>query len=475
MICDEVKIRCFGGRGGDGSASFRRAKYVPRGGPDGGNGGRGGDVIIVAHNNVHTLSALNQQKNWRAANGNPGQKEDCNGRNGADLTIQVPTGTLVYTVHAGKKTLVADLAHEHDRTVICKGGMGGRGNTHFKSSTFQAPTFAEYGEAGEEKDVMLELKLIADVGIIGLPSSGKSTLLNAVTNAKAKTAAYHFTTLSPNLGIVDIGKYVGDKNASFILADIPGLIEGAHAGKGLGHEFLKHVQRTKVLLHIIDATDPDPKKSYKTINVELKKYDPALAKKPQIIAINKMDAIPDDEREETIKAIKKTFRAAHPWFISAITQENVIPVMKQLYQLLQDETKKTETPEQTSGNTAAKTSQPAHKIFRPHLDNNNDYTIKLLKTENKKRYYEITGDHIEKLIKRHDVRNPQAVTHLYHYFNKMGIAKKFAQLKARKGDIMVIAGRELPIPHTEEKESQQRLFNHISLNRKRHKAHRRSR
>lgn len=466
MICDEIQIRCFGGRGGDGCVSFRREKYIPRGGPDGGNGGRGGDVIIVAHNNVHTLSALKQQKNWRAVNGGQGSDVNCSGKNGADLTIAVPTGTLVYE---NKKTIIADLAHEGDSVIICRGGMGGRGNAHFKSSTFQTPAFAEYGEAGEEKDITLELKLIADVGIIGLPSSGKSTILNAVTNAKAKTAAYHFTTLSPNLGIVDIGKYIGDKNASFILADIPGLIEGAHAGKGLGHEFLKHVQRTKVLLHMIDATDPDPKKSYKTINTELKKFDPALAKKPQVIAINKIDSMSDDERETTIKTIKKTFRAAHPWFISAITQENVISVMKQLYQLLQDETEKAATKTE-------ETTKTAHRIFRPHLENRAAYTIKLLKTENKKRYFEVTGDHIEKLVKRHNIENAQAVTHLYHYFSKMGIVQKLAQLKAHRGDILVIAKRELPIPHIEEREKQQRKrVSHISLNNKRHKAHRRSR
>ncbi len=433
MICDEVHIQCVGGRGGSGLVSFRREKFVPRGGPDGGDGGRGGNVIIIAKNNLRTLTDLRNQKVLKAQNGGAGGDDNQHGKNGENLYIPVPVGSQIFT--ADKKEMLADLTEENAEFMVAKGGRGGYGNVHFVSSRFQAPKIAEIGEEGEVLDITIELKMIADVGIIGLPSAGKSTLISVISNAKPKIAAYHFTTLSPNLGVVDLSKYVKEKEASFIVADIPGLIEGASEGKGLGHEFLKHVQRTKILIHMIDASEPDLAKVYKTINAELKKFDKNLAKKPQIVVINKKDLIPEDEQEAFIKAAKKALKVKTLFFISAAINDGVSDLMKETWrvfkELLHEEPKiiASETP---------------HKIFRPHLENRMSFEITYLKKLDKKRYYEVTGKRIEQLVKMMDLTHTQAQTRIRQYIRKLGIDRALFKQGAEEGDILIIAEKEIP-------------------------------
>ena len=281
MLVDEAEIEVFAGRGGDGAVSFRHEKYVERGGPDGGDGGKGGDVIFVASNRPNTLTDFERLREFSAENGKPGERSQKHGKNGQDLTLSVPTGTIIYD--AIDQTQLADLKIEGDKITIVRGGRGGLGNVHFATATHQTPRESKPGEKGEEKKLKLILKLIADVGIIGLPNAGKSTLISAMSNAHPKVADYPFTTLGPILGVV---KY-DDK--AFVLADIPGLIENASEGRGLGHKFLRHIERTKILLHLVDATSENPSRDYKTVRDELKKFNPELTQKKEIIVLSKID------------------------------------------------------------------------------------------------------------------------------------------------------------------------------------------
>ena len=295
MFADRAKIIIKSGKGGNGHISFRREKYVPNGGPDGGDGGKGGDIIFQADEGINTLSDYRHKRKFSAQNGEDGGKKNCHGKNGEDLILKVPQGTVVKDAASGK--VIADISGKNQRQVILKGGRGGLGNQNFATATMQAPKYAQPGQEAIEIEVMLELKVIADVGLVGFPNVGKSTLLSRVTNAQPKIANYHFTTLSPNLGVVDL-----DGGKGFVMADIPGLIEGASEGIGLGHEFLRHIERTKVMIHIVDAASVegrDPIEDIKTINQELNAYHPDLLKKPQVIAANKIDAIYDkkDDRQ----------------------------------------------------------------------------------------------------------------------------------------------------------------------------------
>ncbi len=315
---DEVKIRVIAGDGGRGCVSFRREKFVPRGGPNGGDGGAGGDVIAVADPQLTTLLDLRYQKQYKAGRGEHGMGKDCHGRRGEDRVIQVPVGTIIRDAASGD--LIGDLKTTGQRLVIAAGGRGGKGNAHFVSSTNRSPRFAQPGEPGQDRELEIELRLLADVGIIGLPNAGKSTLIAAISAVRPKIADYPFTTLVPNLGVVGY-----DDGKSFVVADIPGLIEGAHAGQGLGHKFLRHVTRTALLIHLIDASGldkNDPLAPWKTINRELELFDPELAKKPQIVVANKIDL---PEARAGAKAMaKKLPKAYQPLqLISAATTEGV--------------------------------------------------------------------------------------------------------------------------------------------------------
>lgn len=291
MFADRAKIYVRSGKGGDGHVSFRREKYVPNGGPDGGDGGRGGDVIFVVDEGLNTLTDFRHIRKYKAQDGETGGKRNCRGKDGEDIIIKVPAGTVIKEAESGR--VIADMSGDNKRQVLLKGGRGGNGNQHYATSTMQAPKYAQPGQPAMELELLLELKVIADVGLVGFPNVGKSTLLSRVTNARPKIANYHFTTLNPNLGVVDLP----DANG-FVIADIPGLIEGASEGVGLGHEFLRHIERTKVIIHIVDAASTegrDPIADIYAINKELENYNIELAKRPQIIAANKIDAIVSED------------------------------------------------------------------------------------------------------------------------------------------------------------------------------------
>lgn len=329
MFIDRVKIYVKAGNGGNGMSTFRREKYVPHGGPSGGDGGRGGDVILKVSSHVNTLLDLRYRKHHRAEHGEHGASSNKHGKMGQDLVIMVPPGTIVYDDDTDQP--VADLTELEQTVIIAKGGRGGRGNARFATSTQQAPTFAEQGEPGQERYLRLELKLLADVGLAGFPNAGKSTLLAHVSAARPKIADYPFTTLTPNLGVVKIDE------CTFVMADIPGLIEGAHLGQGLGHEFLRHIERTRVILHVVDAAGwdgRDPLEDFHAINHELAQYAPDLAERPQIVALNKMDLPQAQERKQALT--QKLESLGHQVFsISAVTGQGVQQMLRATAALLE--------------------------------------------------------------------------------------------------------------------------------------------
>ncbi len=331
MFCDNAKILIKSGKGGDGHVSFRRELYVPAGGPDGGDGGRGGDIIFQVDDGLNTLTDFRHVRKYAASNGKEGGKRRCHGADGEDLVIKVPEGTVIKDFETGK--VIADMSGKNRREVILKGGKGGLGNMHFVTSTMQAPKYAQPGQPAIELWVQLELKVIADVGLVGFPNVGKSTLLSRVSNARPKIANYHFTTLDPHLGVVDL-----DGEAGFVMADIPGLIEGAAKGVGLGHEFLRHVERTRVLIHVVDAASTegrDPVEDIRAINRELKAYDPALAEKKQVIAANKVDVI-DWDGEDPVEKLKAEFEpeGIRVFPISAVSGQGVKELLYSVKELL---------------------------------------------------------------------------------------------------------------------------------------------
>lgn len=329
MFIDEAVILVRSGKGGDGVVHFRREKYVPRGGPDGGDGGRGGSVILEVVPTLNTLSEFRHTRKYRAEDGKNGAKQNMSGAAAGDLIIRVPPGTVVYNHTTGE--LMGDLTEKGQRLVVAKGGRGGRGNQHFATATHQVPRVAEKGEPGEELELRLELKLIADVGIVGVPNAGKSTFLSVVTSAKPKIAPYPFTTIEPNLGVARI-----DDDTALVLADIPGLIEGAHKGVGLGHDFLRHIQRTRVLIHLLDGLADDPVLDYAQINSELALFDPRLAQKLTVVAFNKMDVDEVKERWPKVRAALKKRGVEEALAISAATGEGVRQVLYRAAQLLQE-------------------------------------------------------------------------------------------------------------------------------------------
>lgn len=333
MFSDKVRIFIKSGKGGDGHISFRRELYVPAGGPDGGNGGHGGDIIFQVDKGLNTLGDFRHNSKYIAQSGEEGGKKRCTGKNGEDLIIKVPEGTVIYDDESGK--VIADMSGDNMKETILKGGRGGKGNMNYATATMQAPQYAQPGQEAKELWVRLELKCIADVGLVGFPNVGKSTFLSRVTNARPKIANYHFTTLNPNLGVVDI-----DGGKGFVIADIPGLIEGASEGVGLGHQFLRHIERTKVIIHIVDAASTegrDPIADIKAINAELDAYNPDLLKRPQVIAANKIDAIYDDgSGTNPVELIKAAFEpeGIKVYPISAVTGQGVKELLYAVRELL---------------------------------------------------------------------------------------------------------------------------------------------
>lgn len=421
MYFDEVVIDVSGGKGGDGVIQFRREKFVPRGGPDGGDGGHGGAVILLVDPHQNTLSNFRHQREYKAQNGLKGKGKNQTGASGEDLFIKVPPGTMVF--NEGDNSFMGDLVEIGQQLVICKGGRGGRGNTRFKTSKNKAPRIAEKGEPPEEKTIRLELKLIADVGIIGVPNAGKSTLLSVVSNAKPKIAPYPFTTLQPNLGVVNL-----DDEVQLVLADIPGLIEGAHRGEGLGHDFLKHIQRTRVLIHLLDGLSDEPFLDLAQINSELALFDPVLGDKPQIVVLNKMD-LPEVEAkwEELKKQLnKKGYKDI--FAISAVTNQGIKPILYRAAQLLE------ETPEYEYRVELAEGDLP---VYRYDSDPQ-DYFI--LKTESG---WRVSGKALERAAAMTYWEHFQSIRRFQKILEAMGVDKSLREAGVVAGDIVLIGDHEL--------------------------------
>lgn len=398
--------------------SFRREKYVPAGGPDGGDGGRGGSVWAEVDPNASTLMDFRYRHNYEAKNGGDGGGKKFHGKDGEDIIIQVPPGTLIRDAETGK--IIADMVLDSPKKLLAKGGNGGWGNTHFATPTRQAPNFAKNGLRGEEREIILELKLIADVGLLGFPNVGKSTLLSKVTAAKPKIANYHFTTLEPNLGIVDL-RGAG----SFVLADIPGLIEGASEGAGLGHEFLRHVERTRLLIHMVDVSyleGRDPLEDYDKINAELERYNSTLAQKPQIIAANKTDVIVDEKPFQTFKAEMKK-RNIPVFEISAATGKNVIELMKYTYEQL--------------------STLPPAPVFEPEID----LDMELPAFDGKPQFtihidedgvYVIEGSWIEKVGGSINFDNNESLIYFQRTLRRAGLFDALEEMGIQEGDTVRI-------------------------------------
>ncbi len=421
MYFDEVVIEVTGGTGGDGVIQFRREKYVPRGGPDGGDGGHGGSILLEVDQHKNTLSEFRHKKQFQAQDGTRGKGKNQTGASGDDLVIKVPPGTLVFDESDG--SLMGDLVDQGQQLQVCKGGRGGRGNTRFKTSKNKAPRIAEKGEPPEEKKLRLELKLIADIGIIGVPNAGKSTMLSVVSNAKPKIAPYPFTTLQPNLGVAEL-----DNDIQLILADIPGLIEGAHRGEGLGHDFLRHIQRTRVLIHLLDGLSEEPIIDFAQINSELALFDPALGDKPQIVVLNKMD-LPDVEKKwPQVKSqlLEKGYQDV--FSISAITRQGIMPVLYRAAQLLE------ETPAYEYKTAVDEDELP---VYRFEKDPQN-YVI--LKTD---RGWRITGEAIERAAAMTYWEHFQSIRRFHRILEAMGVDEAMKEAGVIPGDLVFIGDHEL--------------------------------
>ena len=422
MFIDKAKIHLKAGKGGDGAVAFRREIYVPAGGPAGGDGGKGGDVIFQVDEGMRTLMDFRYRKHYNAANGEDGKGKNMYGKDGTDLLLKVPPGTIIREEATGH--IIADLTSRDDTIVAAKGGKGGKGNTHFKTSTRQAPRFATAGEHGQELTVILELKLIADVGLIGFPNVGKSTLLSVVTSAKPKIANYHFTTLTPNLGIVQT-KY-GD---SFVLADIPGLIEGAHEGAGLGHEFLRHIERTKLLIHVLDVSGiegRDPLEDFEKINTELHLYNEELADRPQVVAANKTDISGSQVNFDKIKSALKG-RKIEVFPISAVTGQGLDELLNYVSKRL----KKLET----SHKEIAVKKEKVYKYEEPE----DKYYFAVYKKDG---VYVVEGKFIERLINSTNFDEIDSLGYFQKVLENRGVIDKLKELGMTEGDTVKIYGVE---------------------------------
>lgn len=441
MLFDQATITVRGGNGGDGMVGFRREKYIPYGGPNGGNGGGGGNIVLRATEGANTLVAFNRRRHFRAGDGENGATQNRQGRTGDDLIVDVPVGTVVHDKATGR--ILADLTRDGQTVVVARGGRGGRGNAAFKSSTRQTPRFAEKGEPGDERELALELKLIADVGLLGKPNAGKSTLLSRVSAARPKIADYPFTTLSPMLGVVDVA------GSGFVMADIPGLIEGAAEGAGLGLEFLRHVERTRLLVHLIDGAAIDPLGDYTAINEELAAYNERLANKPQIVVVNKMD-IPevrelyDDLRRELRVLIAARDSAARDsaaqdgaaqdsageetpevLAISAVTGEGLQELLYAIDARLQ----------------ALPAEEPAEDlmVYRPHERESTEVTITRLEPD----VYRLAGEEVERLALMTDWNNEESVERFERILVARGISARLEEAGVGLGDTVLIGDIEL--------------------------------
>ncbi|MEX2238113.1 MAG: GTPase ObgE [Dehalococcoidia bacterium] len=409
-MIDRVEISVKAGDGGPGIVHFRREKFVPRGGPDGGDGGRGGNVYLVASHDTSTLSAYRYRHNFRAENGGHGSGNNRHGRKGEDLQLTVPVGTTVMAIaEDGASSVLADITEPGEPVLIARGGRGGWGNTHFKSSTNQAPKVAQSGQAGQDVKLVLDLRLIADAGVIGRPNAGKSSFVTTVSAARPRIADYPFTTLEPVLGVVELGF------ESFVVAEIPGLIEGAAEGAGLGHEFLRHAERSKVFLHLIDGSREDPLEDYRQVNAELLAYDPALAERRQLVAINKLD-LPEVEgrRAELDKALRAV--GVEPWFISAAVGTGVEPLLKELLTAVREAT--AEQPVEEAG-VAVLRPRPVGRRFRVE------------KTEDEFRVY---GVNVEVLSAMMDIRDDATREEFVRQLERMGVAAALQKAGVQPGD-----------------------------------------
>lgn len=418
MFVDRAKIYIQSGKGGDGIVSFRREAHVPEGGPDGGDGGDGGDAIIQVDANLRTLMDFRYKKKYSAENGENGRGRQCFGKKGKDLVIKVPPGTMVIDEATGH--LMRDLKRDGEKFVVAKGGKGGKGNVHFKSSARQAPNFAEAGELPQKRTVILELKLIADVGLVGFPNVGKSSILSVATRAKPKVDSYHFTTIEPNLGVVERA------NFSFVLADIAGIIEGAHKGAGMGFEFLKHVERTKVLLHVVDVSGfegRDPVDDFNTINNELKSYSETLANKPQIVLANKMDLLPEDS--DNLKRLKETVEAKGYKLMkmSAAIGQGVNEAMDEAAALLQEvERYPVEEEIETFDFESENDPEEYRKV---HAYRENDY-------------YVLEGQQLNKIFRSTNFNDIGSLRYLYKYIEKSGAINRLKEMGLKEGDTIKI-------------------------------------
>lgn len=422
QFVDRAKITIISGKGGNGAVSFRREPYVPEGGPDGGDGGKGGDVVFQADRNIRTLMDFRYQRKYQAENGQDGMKKKCFGKNGADLIIKVPTGTVI--IDAATDRIMKDLVNDGDKYVAARGGKGGKGNVHFTNSVRQAPNFAEAGGAAKEREVILEMKLLADVGLVGFPNVGKSTLLSVSTKANPKIANYHFTTITPNLGVVEIF----DK--SFVMADIAGIIEGAADGAGLGHFFLKHIERTRVLIHVVDVSGcegRDPKEDFDKINKELGLYSEKLTKKPQIVAANKIDLISEDDPKyiEFKEYVESKGYKVFP--MSAPINIGVKEVLGEAARMLE------ELPYEP---------ELEYEEFNVDVDDI-DPNYREVYVEREGNIFVLSGGQLEKIFNSTNFNDTGSLRYLYKYIEKSGAIAKMKEMGLEEGDTVKIKNFEM--------------------------------
>jgi GTP-binding protein len=425
MFIDKAKIFIKAGDGGDGRISFRREKYVPNGGPDGGDGGNGGDIVFEVDENMRTLMDFRYKRKHVAQNGEMGGVNNSSGKSAEELVIKVPAGTVLRDAETG--ALLGDLRNPGERVVVAHGGKGGKGNQHFATPTRQAPRFAQPGEKGLERWIELELKLLADVGLVGFPNVGKSTFLSIVTSAKPKIANYHFTTLVPNLGVVDLGD-----GRSFVIADIPGLIEGAHSGVGLGHDFLRHVERTKVLIHLLDTSGlegRDPLEDFQKINDELKLYSEKLVNKPQVVACNKMD-LPESAENYRRVSEELSKKGYDVFAISAATREGISPLLDRVFNLL-EKTKDIEEP----------VEEIVDLVY--HI-NTSDKPFTVRKENG---VYVVEGKLVEQLLASVNLDDNDSIKYFQKVLRKRGIVDELRQLGVKDGDTVKM--RELEFEYFE--------------------------